>query len=159
MPEDPPSPDPASLDRLHDLALPPEVSWWPLAPGWYVVLGTALLVLFFFIYRAWKSWQANAYRRAALRELDVADDVASIAEIFRRTALCIAPRREIADQSGAAWLDWLASRFPEKMPESVREQLSNGIYSKVSPEPVSRELRDYASAWIARHQRSRITDS
>ena len=151
--------DPTSLDRLNDLAMPPEVSWWPLAPGWYVVIGIALALLLFFIFRAWKSWQANAYRRAALRELAAAEDVASIAEIFRRTALSIAPRDEIAEKTGVEWLDWLASRFPETMPEGVRDQLSHSIYSKVSPEPVTSELRDYASGWIARHQRPRISGS
>ena len=35
--------DPASLSRLNDVVLPPEVSLWPSAPGWALV-GAALLV-------------------------------------------------------------------------------------------------------------------
>ena len=54
-----------SLDRLHDIVLPPEVSWWPPASGWYVVGGILLLLLLFLVHRARKHWLANAYRRAA----------------------------------------------------------------------------------------------
>ncbi|MDF1714874.1 MAG: DUF4381 domain-containing protein [Akkermansiaceae bacterium] len=153
------SKDPTSLDRLHDIAMPQKVSWWPLAPGWYVVIGIVLAVVIFFVCRAWKSWRADAYRRAALRELAAADDVATIAEILRRTALSVTSRHEIAGKTGTAWLDWLASKFPETMPESVRHQLSNSIYSKAPSEPVTSELRDYASSWIAGHQHPPVTGS
>ena len=36
-------------------------------------------------FRAWRTWRANAYRRAALRELAAATSVAVIAEILKRT--------------------------------------------------------------------------
>ncbi len=31
--------DPTSLANLRDLAEPSPVPWWPLAPGWWVLLG------------------------------------------------------------------------------------------------------------------------
>jgi len=31
--------DPTSLENLYDIAMPPPIPWWPLAPGWYVVGG------------------------------------------------------------------------------------------------------------------------
>ena len=31
---------------LRDLHLPDAISWWPLAPGWWIVLGLALIANF-----------------------------------------------------------------------------------------------------------------
>lgn len=141
-----------SLDHLHEIVLPPEVSWWPLAPGWYVVGGILLLLVLFLVHQAWKRWRANAYRRAALRELASVKDAAGIAELLRRTALVAAPRPLIAAMSGAAWLDWLTAQCPEAMPDAVREQLTAGVYARRAQQDELRELRDYAAHWIARHQ-------
>ena len=115
-----------SLDRLHDLALPPEVSWWPLAQGWIVLLCIVALLLVWAIYRSWKNWRANAYRRAALSALESAADVAAVAALLRRTALAIAPRAAIAEKSGRAWLDWLAAQSPLPLSEAICTQLTVG---------------------------------
>jgi hypothetical protein len=141
-----------SLDRLHDIVLPPEVSWWPPAPGWYVVGGILLLLVIVLIYRARKRWLANAYRRAALHELASVHDAAGIAELLRRTALVNVSRSVIAAKTGAAWLDWLDSQCRETMPETVREQLTAGVYRHHATPDELRALRDYAAHWITRHQ-------
>ena len=143
----------ASLDRLHDLVLPPAVPWWPLAPGWYVVMALALLTAAWMSFRAWKRWQSNAYRREAARELASLESSAAIAELLRRTALAIAPRSVIAEKTGAAWVDWLAVQSPEAMPDSVRAQLTTGVYGRPAPSPELCALRDYATRWITRHRR------
>ncbi|MEI2781093.1 MAG: DUF4381 domain-containing protein, partial [Candidatus Competibacter sp.] len=74
-----------SLDRLHDLVLPPAVPWWPLAPGWYLVIALALVAVMWMTLRAWRQWQSNAYRREAARELASLESSAAIAELLRRT--------------------------------------------------------------------------
>ena len=109
-----PDADPGSLDRLHDIALPPPVSWWPPAPGWYIV-GAAVLVLagvavWVLVARWWK----NRYRRAALRELD---DIAAapnspigldrVADLVKRVALAAYPREQVASLNGEPWLEFL----------------------------------------------------
>jgi hypothetical protein len=146
-----------SLDRLHEIVLPPEVSWWPLAQGWYVVGGILVILILFFVYRAWKYWRANDYRRAALRELASANDAATIAELLRRTALAAAPRQVIATKTGAAWIDWLDSQCRETMPDTVREQLTVGIYRRPAADCEVAALRDYAAYWIS-HNRPSTTE-
>ena len=141
-----------SLDRLHDIALPPAVGWWPPAPGWYVVFTLALVPAAWMAFRAWKRWQSNAYRREAARELASLESSAAIAELLRRTALAIAPRSVIAEKTGAAWLDWLAAHFPEPMPDTVRTQLTTGVYGRPAASEELSALRDYATRWITRHR-------
>jgi len=144
--------DATSLERLHDLALPPEPAWWPLAPGWYVLLAFALVFALALLHRTWQRWRANGYRRAALRELESARGAAAIAEVLRRAALATAPRSEIAQLSGAPWADWLAGRCPEPLPESVRLQLTRGVYGRPGDSEDSGALHEYAAIWIDRHE-------
>ena len=144
--------DSTSLDRLHDLALPPEVPWWPLAPGWYVLIVLALAAAGWLAFRAWKHWRSNAYRRAALQELMSLDTPADIAELLRRTALAVSPRSSVAEKTGSAWLDWLAAQLHEPMPESVRVQLTTGVYGRPSTTLDLTHLRAYATRWITSHQ-------
>ena len=141
-----------NLDRLHDILLPPEVPWWPVAPGWYVVVGILLVLILVLAHRAWKRHRANAYRRAALRELAVAQDLPAIAELLRRTALAVAPRDEIATMTGNAWLDWLTSQSPEAIPDAVRDQLTAGVYDQRVPDRELTPLRNFAARWIAHHR-------
>jgi hypothetical protein len=140
-----------NLDRLHDLVLPPVVPWWPPAPGWYVVIALALAAAAWAIRGAWKRWRSNAYRREATRELASLDSSTAIADLLRRTALAIAPRAEVAEMTGASWLDWLDRQCPEAMPDIVRELLTTGVYGRSPAGSELGALRHYAARWIALH--------
>jgi len=142
-----------SLDRLHDIVMPPDVPWWPPAPGWYAVLAVAVVLLCWLAFRFWRSWRANAYRRAALRELASANDAAGVAEILRRTALVIAPRADIAQKTGDDWLDWLESRGGGAPSAEMRENFTRGVYARTTDERDITTLRDYAARWISGHRR------
>ena len=54
---------------LRDLHLPDAIGWWPLAPGWWVILAIVAAVLGYVAWRLHKRWLFNAPRRHALREL------------------------------------------------------------------------------------------
>lgn len=144
--------DAASLEMLNDIVLPVTVSWWPLAPGWYVLSALLMLVCGWLAARAWKHWRANAYRRAALRELGDAENEVAIAELLRRTALVCVPRSVLAGLNGAQWADWLDARCVGSMPAAVRVMLAGGIYAVPAARPDLRTLRDYAARWIAAHR-------
>jgi hypothetical protein len=143
--------DSTSLAGLHDIVLPPAVSWWPLATGWYMFLGILLLISIWQGYRFWQRWQANAYRRVALQELAKVKDAPAIAELLRRTALAAVPRSEIAQKTGSAWADWLANQCPDSMPPKVHQLLVAGVYSVSVKEQDVSLLRNYANGWIIHH--------
>jgi hypothetical protein len=145
-------PDPTSLDRLHDLVLPPAVlSWWPPAPGWYALFVLLALAGGWLAWRGWQHWRADAYRRAALHELANLRDVTAVAELLRRTALAVVPRPVVAGMTGTAWTDWLAAHCAEAMPDPVRTRLYPGVYGRPAPDQDLAMLRAYAACWIARH--------
>lgn len=143
--------DPASLRNLHDLVPPAEIGWWPLAPGWYFV-GTLFFVIAVWLgLRFWRQWQGDAYRRAALKELEKATETVEVAAILRRTALASVQRGEVAPKTGDDWTNWLATCLPEPMPEEVRRALGTSLYGAEVDSRLPRPLREYAARWIRHH--------
>lgn len=108
---------------LRDLHLPETIGWWPLAPGWWILIGLAALGLGYLAWRWYGAWVRNAPRRFALRELarceadylEHGDPVTlgkQLSELLRRGMLAYAPREEIAGLTGEAWLQWLDRELP-----------------------------------------------
>jgi hypothetical protein len=83
-----------------------------------VVGGVVLALVIWTVWMGWKRWQAAAYRRAALAELQrltarAADDtqrefaLRELPELVKRTALAAFPRQQVASLSDASWLEFL----------------------------------------------------
>ncbi len=103
---------------LRDLHLPELIGWWPLAPGWWLLIILAVAGFAYLLYKAFNQWRRNAARRLALRELsriqhDYQEGIGEISlaielsELLRRTMLAYAPRNEVAGLTGEGWLRWL----------------------------------------------------
>lgn len=107
------SEDPADLSRLADIVVPPPVPWWPPAAGWWILGAGLVIALALLAGMALRHHRRNAYRRAALAELDaigaVADaaGAAAVSAILKRTALVAYPRAEVAGLTGDGWLAFL----------------------------------------------------
>jgi hypothetical protein len=142
--------DPASLDNLRDIIEPATVGWWPLAPGWWVVIGLLTVVASMLAVRSWQQWRANVYRRAALRELQSATGVAAIAEILKRTALCVWPRNQVASLSGQAWCSWLGDTADIEVSETVAHALTHDAFSNSAAD--THQLAEFAVNWVKNHR-------
>lgn len=92
------------LAQLQDIQLPDPVSWWPLAPGWWLLIFIALAIIVTTSIFLWRRHQHNAYRRQALKELSALDIVAEnhahdlnhvhiISTILRRTVKTAYPQQ------------------------------------------------------------------
>ena len=103
---------------LRGLHLPEVVGWWPLAPGWWLLIAL-LVAATVFLLRAWLQRRAHAAaRRKALRQLEESRSAyayhgnpvalgAEVSELLRRAMLAYAPRAEVAGLTGDEWLAWL----------------------------------------------------
>ena len=153
----------ASIEQLHDLALPAAIGLWPLAPGLLVLaslLGAALLLTGWWL---WRRQRANAYRRRArkaLRALALAcqSDPLQLQELpalLKHTALQVWPREQIAPLSGAAWLAFLARQAPaSELPDSLAE-LGYWPTERVIALPAAERQRLLSAVehWIGQHVR------
>ena len=103
---------------LRDLHLPEAIGWWPLAPGWWLLIALGVVLLGYLLRAYLRTRARGAARRHAMRQLDELtaeferhhDAVAfssGLSELLRRTMLAYAPRHEVAGLTGDAWLEWL----------------------------------------------------
>ena len=143
--------DAASLDNLRDLVELAPVSWWPWAAGWWLVIGLSLVTVTYIMIREWRNWHANAYRRAALKELRGAANVAVIAGILKRTAICAYPRNQVASLSGTAWSHWLGESGNQAISDAVAQCLTEGVYGDAEMAG-HEELVRYAEQWVKNHR-------
>ena len=109
---------------LRDLHLPEPVGWWPLAPGWWILLALAAMLLGWQAWLAIRRWQRARPRRIALRRLrelagqpalrnDVARLASELSILVRRAMLAYVPRQQAAGLTGDAWLRWLDRGLPQ----------------------------------------------
>lgn len=110
--------------QLRDIHLPDPISFWPPAPGWWVLLLVILMLvaLAWFLRRRYQrkalhrqaqkslqkitaSWQQNGDKQALAQDLST---------YLRRLSLSYYPRHEIAGLTGDAWLRWLDKSLPDQ---------------------------------------------
>jgi uncharacterized protein YjiS (DUF1127 family) len=151
--------DPASLARLVDIVVLPAIPAWPPAPGWWVVIAVIVAASIAWSIRVRARYRANAYRRAALAELnDVAlDDAAPmhVATVLKRTAIAGTGRAAVASLSGDEWVAWLNGRMRRPVfSDQPAELLAERIYrpGDAADRVVSAELIEAARVWIRRHR-------
>ncbi|HEY5338376.1 MAG TPA: DUF4381 domain-containing protein [Rhizomicrobium sp.] len=108
------------LAQLYDIRSLDSVSWWPLAPGWWVLIVLAVIGAAIAYWRHWayeRSWQGQTFR--ALRALNVrlakesTQEIAgALSVLLRRVAMQSFSRAECAGLEGADWLRWLTINDP-----------------------------------------------
>jgi uncharacterized protein DUF4381 len=110
--------DPATL-ALRDIHLPDSVSWWPLAPGWWVLLLLIIIIIVFviFLVRYRQNYRASAVRLAKLEleriekefksNKDKSSLIQELSKLVRRVSISLFKRSESASLTGQDWLLFL----------------------------------------------------
>jgi len=107
---------------LRDIHLPDPVSWWPPAPGWWMLL-TLLVAIALFAGYLHHRYRRNALQRAAQQALHrIGEDyrqsgdalllAQQLSILLRRVSLSCYPRQQVAGLTGSAWLRLLDSTLP-----------------------------------------------
>jgi hypothetical protein len=106
----------AILRDIHELDAVPV---WPLAPGWWVLAGLAVLVLLTFAIRYWlrysglmPGWRGDARRQLralhkAIKQEHPREIAGRLSILLRRVAMARSGRHGTASLSGDEWLGWL----------------------------------------------------
>ena len=135
------------LVNLKDIHLPPPVSFWPPAPGWWIL--AVLLISSLFIggvlfYRQHKKRKPKTEALRILKDLQIMfqnsqDEVASLrnlSNLLRRTALTFYDNDEVASLQGSSWLEYLDKTGKTKeFSQGPGKVLGNEVFQqKVNPD-------------------------
>lgn len=146
------------LAQLKDIQLPTPINWWPLAPGWYVLILLVLLLILYFIRIAYRKHRHALAKNQALNLLqtykeqydkvhNVSVTSAQISELLRRVALVYYPREQVASLYGEAWLTFLQQNSKGIDFTSVKSMLLDAPF-KSSATMNLKPLFDTAQLWI-----------
>ncbi len=109
------------LAQLRDIQLPKSVSFWPLAPGWYILIVILILAIILLLV-VWRKRSARFNpRQCALAELNIlkqtdpitytnAGFLNEITSLLKRRLFVDNPREAIASLHGKDWLVFLDSK-------------------------------------------------
>lgn len=150
------------LEALRDIHLPSEaISWWPLAPGWWILigvtgtlLGVSLLALYL---------RRRTVRYASLREVEAlrqqfGTDRSTLLPLA--TDLSVLLHRitlkqkgaELATQSGQSWAAFLSEGDKGMAPELATFLAQAPYAAKVNDlDPSPAQILDAVELWIRRH--------
>jgi len=132
--------NPRSELPLRDIHLPDPVSWWPPAPGWWLLLALLVAIALlsgFLHYR----YRRNALQRAARQALHrIGEDyrqsgdtrllVQQLSILLRRVSLSRYPRQQVAGLTGCTWLSLLDRTLPgEEFQQGAGRVLIEAPYS------------------------------
>lgn len=155
---------------LHDIHVP-SASWWPLAPGWWLLL--ALLVLLV-LAGAWLigRWRKRGPLMAALHEVDAIEaryardgDAVQMADaasrLMRRIAVCVEPA--VASQAGEAWRAFVQQHARDASTRDALDGLIDARFRdcpEINADTVLRALRQWSRDALKRRaiRRARASD-
>ncbi|MDY0189183.1 MAG: DUF4381 domain-containing protein [Desulfuromonas sp.] len=120
---------------LRDIHLPQPVSWWPLAPGWWLLLALGVIILIASLF-AWRRYKQRRYRRIALRQLSMMENnlrtdndqqllLQELSKLLRHMAVLHYPAQQCAGLCAEKWLSFLDSTLPTK--QQQHHPFSSGV--------------------------------
>lgn len=136
---------------LRDIHLPGDPSWWPPAPGWWILATIVLMAMAYAAYRLVRAARRRRWRRAVVGELDAivrrhADSrdgarlAGDLSELLRRGARLVDP--DASALRGEAWLGFLDAQLGS-------DAFTRGIGRTLLDAPFRREAAFDADALLA----------
>lgn len=136
---------------LHDIVEAPDVSWWPLAWGWWVLILLCLSTILIISYRWYQSYRRQRAKRAALVQMN--NSGTSLSELnllAKQAALAYFPRQQIAPLRGTDWFRFLVQQMPAKRQAAFSSQLDSwqdALYRPQQDQDIS-AYRNLMQEWV-----------
>ncbi|MEN3792341.1 DUF4381 domain-containing protein [Fulvimarina sp. MAC3] len=143
----------AKLDQLRDIHLPEPIGWWPLAPGWWALIGLIFILAVSVL--VWMMIRRRSARFLALRELEAIEPerngefLTKLSSLLRRVA-----RRRSAGPDVLTGKAWSAFLMQGKygMGRDSATLLATGPYGPPANQNFEPEaLRAETATWIRKN--------
>ncbi|WP_446809084.1 DUF4381 domain-containing protein [Methylomonas sp. 2BW1-5-20] len=150
---------------LKDIHLPSPVSFWPPAPGWWllaVLLPLSIVALRYFYKRIRRQTAVKTAAKllSGIRRdsgADVRQTLVAVSALLRRVAISTAPRGDVASLRGEAWLAYLdRSLADEPFSRGPGRCLADGHYRQTPPaETELAALFELCERWLKQQAKQR----
>ncbi|WP_265659152.1 DUF4381 domain-containing protein [Francisella philomiragia] len=150
------------LAQLKDIYLPAKVSqWWPLAYGWWLLLGLIVLTFIIFLiilhYRkkrnSYKDSIVNDFRRTIeeTQQNKPKEALQNISVYLKRVALQKFPNQEIKTLHGEQWLEFLDSKMKKQNFKNTKANMLANSYRAIELDRQTlNEILTVAEQWLRR---------
>lgn len=143
-----------NLPQLRDIHLPPDVSWWPIAYGWWLIVALIVLgVCLFYLIKYLRKKSKKLYAMHLLKNIQNDSAVlaiSSMSEILRR--ICIYKYPQAVSLTGEEWAGFLLSKTKAVVSDKAKEILLNSPYMPKDAKGISsqdvEEVRHFCASWI-----------
>lgn len=141
-----------ALENLADISVGNEVSYWPLAWGWWVFIAIFCIALIATIYATIKYRQKRLVKRRAMRTLQSislahAGAEEEIHKVLRAACIHYYPNKNVSAMHGQQWLQFLFSQHePNDEHKSTFRSLTESLYQadiRVSRESALSAVTDW----------------
>jgi hypothetical protein len=147
------------LAQLRDIHLPAEVSWWPLAWGWWLLIALAGAALIGLIWMLLKRHQSRLYRRQAQAQIDrlqqqhTANLLPTIFAVLKQAANTAYPEQRFGSLGTNEFIAFLQQSCDQSIFDQLPDNLDSLLYANQSQidQSLHKHLVTSASLWIARH--------
>lgn len=152
-----PQPPNTSQLPLRDIHLPDPVSWWPPAPGWWILLGLAILLPLLVLWLRKRRRKIHLHQEAQqaletiLQDYEQHQDrhrlLQELTALLRRIALSYGEREQVAAITGEAWILELHKLSGQEVFDRHSQRLlTQAAYMAETParlEPLVEQLRSW----------------
>jgi hypothetical protein len=150
------------VQQLHDIHVPPPVSIWPLAIGWWVlILGMFFLMGLLFVSKNY--WLKFRIKKTLLqacqniqqqydRDKNGAHALNALSILLKKSALQYYPRDQVEGLHGEAWLNFLSQTSKKIDMQKAQALFNEMVYQQQIQEDISYGF-EMVKEWIKQQRK------
>lgn len=143
-----------NLPEIHDVYIPDGVSVFPLAIGWWIILGSIICFLVLFKFILWSIKTSKKYYALnKLKKIETEAPVEAaikISELLRR--ICNVKFKNASVLYGDEWITFLNEHTNQKLPKEAAKLLVYAPFmdknDKLYSSKTASELKEFCKNWI-----------
>lgn len=140
---------PSNALALNDIHLPAQISDYPLAYGWWILLATIIIIIVLATYKMIKRKQLKRQQKQALKQLKTNPNMTNndILKLLKWAALQYFPRTQVAPLYGENFQQFLWQQLAEKHQEHFKKLTAQSFTGQYQAQTLLNEQATVAALY------------